>query len=548
MTTKIGTAANYLALLQELDTFLTATGHAWGVRFIGAGNGRLRGPGGSVGGYIGTATTVTETITITFTSATNADVVGSISGALGTATVGVDFVGSVIRFRLVAGGTPFVAGDYFTVNTGPAWTRHRLQGCPEALLRTGTYSGTASLFDGVDNFGGVTATTLPQSITVQMGFATKVRSFALWNGATIAQGPRDFTLEWSDNGSSWTTAQAYSAVTWAQARERKDFVVTVDPGAHLYWRLRITASNSGTSTNLTEYRLFADTAMAVDVSSRLEFAYSGPGVDGTKTVYFMGFSDTDNGTDRYNIGLRSIEFWHDLNTSIALLSGTSGSRWWYLAKSPINYWMVANGGRVMIVCRMSAVYTFTYVGHGLPYENPDNHPSPLIVGGQGGARTQRFDASSSGFLLRNPWDPAYQASVVVAGDPQGSMAVMMPGGTWTEFANRTSGSSNTDGQPIATSTRTGKVWPYAQDNVGNNLLIDWRDCLDGSKPVMPAVLFYPHPEDGGAHTWGEFDGVSWTTGFGATAEALLRDGAIDLLVVPNMARTGINHFAAIALD
>lgn len=545
MTTKIGTAANYLALLQELDTFLTATGHAWGVRFIGVGNGRLRGPGGTVGGYIGTATTVTETITITFTSATSADVVGSISGALGTATVGTDFVGSVIRFRLVAGGTAFQAGDYFTVNTGPKWTRHRLQGCPEALLRTSTYSGAASLFDDVTTTGGVSATTLPQSVTVQMGFVTPVRSFALWNGATIAQGPRDFVLEWSDNGSSWTTAQSYSAVVWAQARERKDFVVSVDPGAHLYWRIRITASNSGTSTQLTEVRLFADTGMAVDVSTRLEFAYSGPGVDGTKTVYFLGFTDTDNGTDRYNFGVRSIEFWHDMNTSIALLAGTSGTRYWHSAKSSINYWMVANGGRVMLVCRMSSVYTFTYCGHGLPYENPDNHPSPLIVGGQSGENSTRFDASNA--FLRNPWDPP-KRSTVLNGNPMCGMAAMMPGGTWVEFANRESSSNWTEGQAVSAATMTGKVWPWAQDPTGNNQPNDWRDALDGSKPIIPAVLFYPHTSDAGVHTWGEFDGVYWTTGFGATAEALLRDGAIDLLVVPNMARTGLNHFAAIALD
>lgn len=548
MTTFIGTATGYLDLLAKLDTFLTAQGHAWGARFVGAGNGRLRGPGGSVGGYIGTADTVTETITMTATSATSFTVSGSASGPMGTATVGADFNGDVVRFRIVAGSTAFQAGDVFTLNTGPAWTRHRLFGCPEGIMRTGSYSGSASLFDDVTTTGGVSATTLPQTVQVQMAFATPVRSFALWCGATIAQGPRDFTLEWSDNGTAWTAAQAYTGITWGQARERRDFVVSADHGAHLFWRVRITASNSGTSTQLTEVRLYADTGMAVDVSSRLEFAYSGPGVDGTKAIYFMGFSDTDNGTDRYNIGLRSIEFWHDLNTSVALLSGTSGSRWWYLAKSATAFWIVVNGGRVMIVTRLSGVYGGMYVGHGLPYETPENHPSPIIVGGQGGARTSRFDASTLSVMLRNPWDPVWMSSVYFPGDPQASVAVMMPGGTWTEFANRATGSNVIDGQSVPVATRTGKVWPWASDATGSSIVNAWREASDGSKPVIPAVLFYPHAEDGGQHTWGEFDGVYWTTGFAATAEALLRDGAIDLLVVPNFGRTGINHFAAISLD
>lgn len=64
MSTTSGTATNYLDLLDKLDAFLTTTGHAWAKSFAGTGNGDLT-------GYIGTASTVAETFTLTATSATS---------------------------------------------------------------------------------------------------------------------------------------------------------------------------------------------------------------------------------------------------------------------------------------------------------------------------------------------------------------------------------------------------------------------------------------------------------------------------------------------
>ena len=78
--------------------------------------------------YIGTGTgnltelasgpdTVAEDFTITFSSATSAAVVGSVSGSLGTATVGTKFTSTKISFLLTAGSTAFVNTDAFAVST-----------------------------------------------------------------------------------------------------------------------------------------------------------------------------------------------------------------------------------------------------------------------------------------------------------------------------------------------------------------------------------------------------------------------------------------------
>lgn len=79
-------------------------------------------------GYVGTGDgtctqieagpdTLAEDITITFSSATEAAVVGGASGSLGTATVGTVFTSPYVSFLLTAGETAFVNTDAFTIAT-----------------------------------------------------------------------------------------------------------------------------------------------------------------------------------------------------------------------------------------------------------------------------------------------------------------------------------------------------------------------------------------------------------------------------------------------
>jgi len=60
---------------------------------------------------------VAETITVTFSNATTATVVGSVTGALADATVGTLYQSSKVEFMLSAGDTAFVNTDTFTIIT-----------------------------------------------------------------------------------------------------------------------------------------------------------------------------------------------------------------------------------------------------------------------------------------------------------------------------------------------------------------------------------------------------------------------------------------------
>jgi flagellar hook protein FlgE len=98
------------------------------------GSGQLIGDAGGVGtpSYAGTNTgngtvtdlgatsaTTNETITLTATSATTFSVVGSVSGNLGTATVGTAFSSGPINFTINQGSADFAVGDKITIPTTP---------------------------------------------------------------------------------------------------------------------------------------------------------------------------------------------------------------------------------------------------------------------------------------------------------------------------------------------------------------------------------------------------------------------------------------------
>ncbi len=112
---------------------IVPVGSAGSPSYTGAGN-------GAISGLAGGSASVAETYTITATDATHFSVTGSVSGVLGTATVGTAFTSNQIGFTIAQGATPFQAGDTFTVATA----------APPALAFHGTAGNNASLnVDGV---------------------------------------------------------------------------------------------------------------------------------------------------------------------------------------------------------------------------------------------------------------------------------------------------------------------------------------------------------------------------------------------------------------
>jgi hypothetical protein len=72
--------------------------------------------------------------------------------------------------------------------------------------------------------------------------------------------PTAWVLEGSDNGSSWTTLDTRSGISWTPSSwyefQKQDFVISV-PQLFIYYRLRITAHNNNW-TNISEFALYEE--------------------------------------------------------------------------------------------------------------------------------------------------------------------------------------------------------------------------------------------------------------------------------------------------
>lgn len=113
MAVQIGYADSYLHLHALFRRFIIGGGivpEAGGVPPCVGNTGN-----GTVTRIFGTTATVTETWTLTFTSPTAFNVVGSVSGSAAAGTVGTPYTNTWIEFKVVAGTSAFVSGDTFTI-------------------------------------------------------------------------------------------------------------------------------------------------------------------------------------------------------------------------------------------------------------------------------------------------------------------------------------------------------------------------------------------------------------------------------------------------
>jgi hypothetical protein len=143
-----GTATDVADLLDKLDDFLQL-GHALEPQYDSGNAGD-----GTIDDLIGTASSIVETITCTFTNATDFGVVGSVTGSLGTGTSGTPFTSSVANFTINDGGTPWAAADVIIFQMTPPWENKRTVtgSSAEYIWRAPGNDDTNSIYVGVQRF------------------------------------------------------------------------------------------------------------------------------------------------------------------------------------------------------------------------------------------------------------------------------------------------------------------------------------------------------------------------------------------------------------
>lgn len=394
---------------------------------------------------------------------------------------------------------------------------------------------------------------------------------------------RSFRLQYSDDGSAWTTALTVTNTPAFALGEWRDFAVPGTPGSHVYWRIIIDAVQSGSNVAWNNLLLLqADGTVANHFGS--EVLFRSRGLAGADQIYTGMRSEYDVTNGWYNL------FWNgytgfDPNEQSwfqqpGALPPFGSSR---VASVPMTacwnaampFWFSASGRSFRMGVKVSTIYGSAYLGFGLPYAQPDQYPYPLVVGGSltvptnDTTRTTNWRYSVADFMHGSIAGPAWGSSNVASGEPADStgqwfsMYYRDVAGTWLGLGNRP-GSSSSNSETVVrpdqstiypyaptTSSMLRGVWPHCQFGATSPAAqssrgrYTYRENLGGGYTLISCLILTRMPTPAPQM---ELEGVYWISGFGNSPENTGVYGGKTHIVLQNAYRNTAHEFFALSLD
>lgn len=244
----------------------------------------------------------------------------------------------------------------------------------------------------------------------------------------------------------------------------------------------------------------------------------------------------------------------------------------FLDQNPMQYWIVANGRRFVVVLRISNIYQACYGGLFLPYASPAAYPMPLFVGGVRGSAANSSAAAVDtwrwGITSRYSHFVYPQNTVSTSANGFASSAYMLdPSGGWRECGI----SPNDETGQILPLTRMGpRNFPYrmagevagpaggsSTAGTSSNSRLGYLSVrerltagLNGEFSLTPLTLNSGAASAGveAPVTYGILDGCFSVPGVGNVAENIISSGGVDHLVVGNVQRNSVDEYWALALE
>lgn len=531
---EIGTASDYIDLLAKLHTFLTAKGSAFGLAFTGVGTGTLT-------SYSGGASSVAEVFTITATSATQFSVVGSVSGNIGTATVGTPFSHAKLALTINAGGTAFVVGDVFTLSTAPPWTG-RLTPTSASVV-----PWRINVLDTIGGSGSWPVRIGRMELMITPGGADQATGGTA--SASSSNGSNLPALAFDTDGATFweaTSQNGWLRYDFAAAKAIVEIAITFPTGQALnnyapkdfnleYW-------------NGTKWVIAAsfrnETAWASGerrVYRLAPYIWKAPGNDGLSEILVGVHPFQNAGAGWYNWRLNGFTA-YDADASWFSQPGAIRATEPYgpvlpLSNSSLAYWFVANGRRVVVIVKSGAVYGAAYLGLLQPYASPGQWPYPLFVGGSLWFETEPVSTSANWLVgtahSKHTCFPLSFLPQLVSADFRicASGRLRKPDGSWLALSARSDFYSAHEDVP-------GTLWPYTYG------FTNLKPDLDGAYSLFPVILFERDPDN----VFGQFDGVHAVTGSGLSPEAEITVGRDKYVAFPDVTRSGAGDFFAVRMD
>lgn len=539
-----GTATGHEDLLEKFRKWICGYGTAAAAVAGGGNTGN-----GTVGSIDTHPASVTETITLTATSATNFTVSGSVTGALAAATVGTPYTSAVIDFTITAGGTAFIAGDTFTIavtvggmsSAGYAWEDQTTL-TSEVLVGAAWSRSSTTFTVTLNNHTLEIGDYVGISSVSTSGLADATKTITATGASTIA-----FTGDSTKTGLSWSRSGTTATVTWtghgfttgntmtvsassstAAITNASKTLTVVDANTFTF-----TCANAGSLSGTLTGTLPTSGTMTITLDE--EHVYlKGLGNGGTDEIFVNLRAYRNVGVGYYNIELRGATGYVPSSGRTAQ-PGISPIADLCLWSSSMTYWFIANGRRFMIVAKVGTVYESAYAGFILPTGLPSEYPYPLAIGGTQSVTRKKYDFSASAYSHRAFFNPGGSSN------DNGSLFLIEKNGVWATFKNYSADSSVYLGNQYRT-------FPYAASfHSPSSVDKPIYPNIDGTYTLFPVTML-GRVSTSVENIFGDFEGVFCVSGQSNASENIVQVSGVDHLVVQSAFRTDVGNYAAFALE
>lgn len=409
-------------------------------------------------------------------------------------------------------------------------------------------------------------------ISMQLRASKAVASVSIkaQNGSTnLPSILQNFRLQYSDDGSTWTTALTVSSNPAYNINELKSFAVPGTPGSHVYWRILIDGVQGGSTSGLVVWQslLLLDSGGEIVNHFGSEVIFKATGAAGTDEIFTGIRSEYDAGNGWYNLFLNGYSGYDANEVSWfkqpGAIPGYNSGQAMMVPMVPcwnstMPYWFSASGRVFKFVVKVSTSYESGYMGFILPYATPAQYTYPLAIGGSliptDNARGTEWRYSYNSSLHSCFAIPASDtAPYSETENVSTTLYLRTPGATWASFGQRyspggsspnalTEMSQNMAPPYARTGLRRG-VWPTSVRNTTNRR--DYRDVMGGGYLLQATILHQRWPNDA---VFGELDGIFAISGFSNASENTTVVGGKTNLVFQNISRTEIHEYLTLELS
>ena len=387
------------------------------------------------------------------------------------------------------------------------------------------------------------------------------------NGSHLGNMVRNFRLQHSDDGTTWTDALTVTGSPPYNSGEWRDYAVSGST-ARLYWRVVIDSTQSASTVVAWESLLLLTSDGTVANHFGSEVIFKAPGNAGTESIYTGIRAEYDAANGWYNLFMNGYTGFDPGTTSWfahpGALPGAGTPTPCVVPMVPcwdttMPYWLSASGRSFRFAVKVSTSYEGGYLGFYLPYATPSQFPYPLAVGGslvpQSGSRSGAWRYSYASYY--HGVFPGPGCNNTADGEGRHStLYTRTPAGVWAYHANRPS--STVDNESVygpITSVYIGydqfsggairSVWPHCVNNQWGAGKLAYRECLGGGYMIQPCVLLQRSPT---TDVFGELEGVYSISGYENAAENTAVIGGKTHVTFQNAYRTSVHEYWALSLD